>query len=79
MVKIGASIMCANMLNLAEDIYNLDRAMVDYFHIDIMDGHFVLNLALSFDLIRQIKTITNTPIDVHLMVDNPNCLYSTTL
>jgi len=71
MVKIGASIMCANMLNLAEDIYNLDRAMVDYFHIDIMDGHFVPNLALSFDLIRQIKTITNTPIDVHLMVDNP--------
>ena len=71
MVKIGASIMCANMLNLAEDIYDLDRAMVDYFHIDIMDGHFVPNLALNFDLIRQIKTITDTPIDVHLMVDNP--------
>jgi len=71
MVKIGASIMCANLLNLAKDIYNLDRAMIDYFHIDIMDGHFVPNLALNFDLIRQIKTITNTPIDVHLMVDNP--------
>ena len=71
MVKIGASIMCANLLNLAEDIYNLDRAMIDYFHIDIMDGHFVPNLALNFDIVKQIKTITNTPIDVHLMVDNP--------
>jgi ribulose-phosphate 3-epimerase len=71
MVKIGASIMCANLLNLAEDIYDLDRAMIDYFHIDIMDGHFVPNLALNFDFIKQIKTITDTPIDVHLMVDNP--------
>ena len=71
MVKIGASIMCANLLNLAEDIYNLDRVMIDYFHIDIMDGHFVPNLALNFDIVKQIKTITNTPIDVHLMVDNP--------
>jgi len=55
MVKIGASIMYANLLNLAEDIYNLDRAMIDYFHIDIMDGHFVPNLALNFDIIKEIN------------------------
>jgi len=47
MVKIGASIMYANLLNLAEDI--------DYFHIDIMDGHFVPNLALNFDIVKQIN------------------------
>jgi len=47
--------MYANLLNLAEDIYNLDRAMIDYFHIDIMDGHFVPNLALNFDIIKQIN------------------------
>jgi ribulose-phosphate 3-epimerase len=63
--------MCANALYLRKDIEDLDRAGVDLFHVDIMDGHFTRNLAMNLDMVRQIKTITRTPIDVHLMVDNP--------
>jgi ribulose-phosphate 3-epimerase len=68
--------MCANLLNLRKDIAELDRAGVDIFHIDVMDGHFVPNLALSMEMVRQIKDLTRTPLDVHLMVDNPELYHS---
>lgn len=71
MVKFAASLMCANYLNIEEDIKKLDKAKIDYFHIDIMDGHYVPNLAMNLNMIEQLKEITNTPMDVHLMVDNP--------
>jgi ribulose-phosphate 3-epimerase len=71
MVRLSPSLMCANYLNLEKDIEALDRALVDFYHIDIMDGHFVPNLALNFDIIRSLKAATNTPLDVHLMVDHP--------
>jgi ribulose-phosphate 3-epimerase len=63
--------MCAHFLSLEEDIGQLERAGVDFFHIDVMDGHFVPNLALNFDIVRAIQTATVVPMDVHLMVGNP--------
>jgi ribulose-phosphate 3-epimerase len=63
--------MCANALHLQKDIEDLDHAGVDLFHVDIMDGHFTRNLAMNLEIVTRIKTITRTPIDVHLMVDNP--------
>lgn len=74
--RIAASLMCANLLNLQKDIEELDRAGADIFHIDVMDGHFVPNLALSMEIVRQIKDLTRTPVDVHLMVDNPELYHS---
>ena len=71
MPRIAPSLMCASILHLQKDIEELDRAGADFFHIDIMDGHFVPNLALNLDFVGKIKTVTQTPIDVHLMVDNP--------
>ena len=71
MVKFSASLMCSNYLNIKEDIKKLDKAKIDYFHIDIMDGHYVPNLAMNLNMIEKLKEITNTPMDVHLMVDNP--------
>jgi len=71
MVKFAASLMCANYLNIEEDVKKLDKAKIDYFHIDIMDGHYVPNLAMNLNMIEKLKEITNTPMDVHLMVDNP--------
>jgi len=71
MVRLSPSLMCANYLHLEKDIKDLDKAQVDLYHIDIMDGHFVPNLSLNFDMIRSLKTATTTPMDVHLMVDNP--------
>jgi ribulose-phosphate 3-epimerase len=76
-VKIAASVMCANLLRLEEAIRELDRVGVDFFHIDIMDGHFVPNLALNFDFIEQIRAVSRTPLDVHLMVEAPESLIST--
>jgi len=63
--------MCANLLNLQKDIEEMDRAGMDMYHIDIMDGHFVPNLCLNFDIIKLLRGITATPMDVHLMVEDP--------
>jgi len=70
-VKIGASLACANFAYLEKDIKELEQAGVDYIHFDVMDGHFVPNFALNFDILRLVKGITSLPIDVHLMIDNP--------
>ncbi len=70
-VKIGASLACANYMNLEKDIRDIEQAGVDYIHFDIMDGHFVPNFSLNLDILKMVKKLTSLPIDVHLMVDNP--------
>ncbi len=68
---LGASLMCADLLNLGQQIAELEAANIDFYHIDIMDGQFVDNFALSIDFIKTIKPLTTRPIDVHLMVGQP--------
>ena len=70
-VKIGASLACANFGYLEKDIQEIEQAGVDYIHFDVMDGHFVPNFALNLDILKLVKDLTSLPIDVHLMVDNP--------
>ena len=72
MKKLSASIMCADLLNLEEAVKNLEKANIDYLHIDIMDGAFVPNIALSFDLVNQLKKVTDIPLDIHMMVGDPS-------
>ena len=67
----SASLMCADLLNLESSIRELEKAGVDYLHIDIMDGAFVPNITLGFDLINAIKRITDIPLDIHMMVEEP--------
>ena len=67
---IAPSLMCADLLNLQDDVQRLEAAGADAFHVDIMDGHFVPNLALNLDILKQVRSAANIPIDVHLMVDN---------
>jgi ribulose-phosphate 3-epimerase len=69
--NIAPSLMCANLLQLESQIRELERAGARLFHIDVMDGHFVPNLGLNFDLVSQVQSITNAELDVHLMVDDP--------
>jgi ribulose-phosphate 3-epimerase len=58
-------------MQLGGQIRELERAGARQFHIDVMDGHFVPNLGLSFDLVRQVQNITDADLEVHLMVDAP--------
>jgi ribulose-phosphate 3-epimerase len=70
--KLSASIMCADLLNMETAIKNLETAGIDYLHVDIMDGAFVPNITLGFDLINAIKKITDMPLDIHMMVNEPS-------
>ncbi len=68
---ISPTLACLDYLNIGEQIAAMDHAKVDFYHIDIMDGHYVPNLCLNFDMLRQIRAVSKTPMDVHLMVTNP--------
>lgn len=69
---LSASLMCADLVNLQSAVTELEKAGIDYLHIDIMDGSFVPNITLGFDLINAIKKITDIPLDIHMMVYNPS-------
>ena len=71
MNKVSPSVMCINTTELKEQVESLDKAGVDLYHIDIMDGHYVPNFCLNGYLMKDIASISNTPMDVHLMVTNP--------
>ena len=70
-IKISASIACADLLNLEHDIKLLEKAGIDYIHIDIMDGSFVPNYCLNMDIMRAIKGVTSIPMECHLMINEP--------
>lgn len=69
---LSASLMCADLTNLINSIKELEKAGIDYLHIDIMDGSFVPNITLGFDLINAIKKVTDIPLDIHMMVNEPS-------
>ncbi|MFD2658598.1 ribulose-phosphate 3-epimerase [Gracilibacillus thailandensis] len=71
MHKLGPSLMCADLGNLERDVKALDDAGVDFYHIDIMDGKFVPNFTLGPDFVKTVRSLTKTPIDVHLMIEQP--------
>lgn len=68
---ISASMMCADLVNLKETLRIFEEEEVDYLHIDVMDGEFVPNFGLGVDYIRGLRELTNIPLDIHLMVRNP--------
>ena len=64
--------MCADLTKLQDSVRELERAGIDYLHIDIMDGSFVPNITLGFDFVNAVKSITDIPLDVHMMVNEPS-------
>lgn len=72
--ELNASMMCANYAHLEREVKELEEANIDSFHIDIMDGRYVPNFAMSLNDMKYIASVSNKPLDVHLMIEHPNNL-----
>ncbi|MCI8466522.1 MAG: ribulose-phosphate 3-epimerase [Lachnospiraceae bacterium] len=70
--ELTASMMCADYGNLEKEVKNLTDGGIDSFHIDIMDGRYVPNFAMSLNDMRYIAAVSTKPLDVHLMIEHPN-------
>lgn len=71
MTKIGVSLLGADYSRLGEQIESLEKAGVDFFSFDIMDGHFVPNLTVGPSVIKSCRRVTKLPFECHLMIENP--------
>nr|WP_304215710.1 ribulose-phosphate 3-epimerase [Fredinandcohnia onubensis] len=72
MIKIAPSILSADFAKLGEEIKDVENGGADYIHVDVMDGHFVPNITIGPLIVEAIRPITNLPLDVHLMIENPD-------
>jgi len=71
-VLIAPSILAADFARLGEEIQSAERGGADLIHVDVMDGHFVPNLTMGPPVVRSIRKVTSLPLDVHLMIENPD-------
>ncbi|ALC18151.1 ribulose-5-phosphate 3-epimerase [Desulfuromonas soudanensis] len=72
MIKIAPSILSADFARLGAEIQAIDAGGADYVHIDVMDGHFVPNITIGPLVVEAARRVTNLPLDVHLMIENPD-------
>ena len=72
MIKIAPSILSADFSRLGDEIRAIERGGADYVHIDVMDGHFVPNITIGPLVVDAVRRVTDLPLDVHLMIENPD-------
>ena len=70
-ILIAPSILSADFSKLGEEVKAIDRAGADWIHVDVMDGHFVPNITMGPLVVKSIRPVTKLPIDVHLMIKEP--------
>ena len=70
-VIVSPSLLAADFMNLGKDVEMVDRSKADWIHLDIMDGVFVPNISYGLPVVSQIKKIARKPLDVHLMIVQP--------
>jgi ribulose-phosphate 3-epimerase len=71
-IKIAPSILSADFGRLSEEVKAVEKAGADMIHVDVMDGHFVPNITIGPLVVSALSKITKLPLDVHLMIDNPD-------
>lgn len=71
-IRIAPSILSADFGRLAEDVARAQDAGADWIHVDVMDGHFVPNITLGPAITAAVRKATQLPVDVHLMIENPD-------
>ena len=72
MKRIAPSILSADFAKLGEEIKAVEAAGADWIHVDVMDGHFIPNITMGPIVVEAASKATTLPLDVHLMIDNPN-------
>ncbi|RDY72217.1 ribulose-phosphate 3-epimerase [Halobacillus sp. SY10] len=72
MTKIAPSILASDFSKLGDEIKDVERGGADYIHVDVMDGHFVPNITIGPLIVDHIRPVTDLPLDVHLMIENPD-------
>lgn len=71
-ILIAPSLLSADPMHFAKDVLDVEKAGADWHHVDVMDGHFVPNLTYGLPFIKALKKIARIPLDVHIMVSNPD-------
>ena len=71
-VLIAPSLLSADVARLGEEVRAVERGGADWIHVDVMDGHFVPNLTFGPLVVRAVHKLTNVPLDVHLMIEDPD-------
>ena len=71
-ILVSPSLLSADLAHLSDEVQAVKVAGADWLHIDVMDGHFVPNLTMGPCLVASIKKITSLPLDIHLMIENPD-------
>jgi len=72
MVKVAPSLLSADFRNIEKEIKRVEKCKVDLLHLDVMDGHFVPNITFGPIIVEAINRCTKLPLDVHLMIENPD-------